>query len=103
MLTRSRIFAFLALSAVAACWAAVDHWFGQTEAVRVWGIGLLLVTGIFSVRQFIPVYLGNRLVSELTGWRKCWVLLPALALGALVAFFPHEVACAINLRSYKCS
>jgi hypothetical protein len=81
---------------------AVDHWLGQTEGVRFWGIGLTGTVLVMAFQPTVPFFLGNKLKSELSGWRKALVLVPLFMIGAAVTLFPDAIACSIHLRGYKC-
>ena len=83
-------------------WHMVHTIFGPTEGFRFWGFGLLLVSVVFTARDSIPVTVGNKQLKPLEGWRKSYVLVPTYAIGFLVAAFPHQIACAVNLRGYVC-
>jgi hypothetical protein len=100
--TRGQVLAFFAFVCLIAIWQTVHHFFGQTEAFRVWGIGLLIVALVLSLRQSIPLHVGNRKPTQLAGWHKMIVVLPAIAIGCAVSFYPHQVACSISLRGYVC-
>lgn len=94
------VFGFVIL---AVCWAAVTHFFGQTEGVRVWGLGLLVASAYMACLERIPVGIrGLEPSLYLSGARKAFAILPTGIIGALVATFPHEVACMVNLRGYSC-
>lgn len=101
-LSTGQILGVIAFVCIAAIWQFVHLRFGQTEGFRVWGIGLLVVALVLSFMQNIPVHIGNREVSQLVGWRKAFVVLPAAAIGSLVSFYPHQVACSISLKGYVC-
>lgn len=101
-LSGGAILGFVAFVCFAGIWQTVHHFFGQTEALRVWGIGLLVVALVLSLRQSIPLQVGNRKPTQLSGWHKMIVVLPALAIGGLVSFYPHQVACSISLKNYVC-
>jgi hypothetical protein len=101
--TGGRILSFLAFVVLAGLWLMVHDIFGQTEGFRAWGVGLLIVSVVFTLRSSIPVHFGHREVNVLTGWRKAYVLVPAYCLGGLISVFPHAVACAISLKGYACA
>lgn len=103
MLTGGKILGLAAMAILVFVWYMVGHYFGQTEAFRVWGLALLLYSVGSSFRKSIPVSLGDREIEPLEGWRRAYVLVPTFALGALVSVFPHEVACSINLKGYVCA
>lgn len=61
-----------------------------------------MVSVVFTFMNRIPVTLGNKDLKPLEGWRKAYVLVPSYAIGVAVSLFPHEVACAVNLKGYVC-
>ena len=101
-LTGGKILGFLAFAILAAVWHLVGSNFGQTASFRFWGIALLVISLIFTCLKSIPVTLGDKEVEPLVGWRKAYLLIPMYIVGALVSVFPHEVACAVNLKGYIC-
>ena len=102
-ITGSQVLGFVWFLVLAGSWIIVDRMFGQREAFRLWGIGLLVVSVVFTFMRRIPVRLGNRQLEPLEGWRKAYVLAPTYAIGICVTLFPHEVACAMNLKGYLCN
>jgi len=102
-LAGGQILGFIAFVCFVGIWQLVHHFFGQTEAFRMWGIGLLAVALVLSINRSIVVHIGSRKVSRLVGWRKAFVVLPAFVIGGLVSFYPHQVACSIALKRYVCS
>jgi hypothetical protein len=101
-ITGAHVLGFLGFLALAGVWAMVDRMFGQREAFRLWGIGLLIVSVVFTIMRRIPVSLGSKDLEPLEGWHKAYVLVPTYAIGLGVCLFPHEVACAVNLKGYIC-
>jgi hypothetical protein len=101
-ITGAQVLGFLGFIVLVVVWTMVDAIFGQREAFRVWGFGLLLMSVVFTVLRRIPVTLGNKEIAPLEGWRKAYVLVPTYAIGICVSLFPHEVACAVNLKGYIC-
>lgn len=101
-ITGAHVFGFLGFVVLAGLWAMVDRVFGQREAFRFWGIGLLAVSVVFTFIRSIPVTLGSKELAPLEGWRKAYVLVPTYAISIVVIVFPHEVACAVNLKGYIC-
>lgn len=97
-----RVLRFLAFVALVALAYFIQDRFGQTEGVRFWGIGLLVTSLVFTFLPRIPVFMGNRELAPLEGWRKAYVLAPAYAIAILVTAFPHQVACAVHLKGYVC-
>lgn len=98
----TRIVSFAGVVAAALTWYLVDRFFGPTEGVRAWGMGLLAVSVFFTFRKEIPVTIGRTEVTSLVGFRKALVLVPTYAIGLLISFKPHEVACAVHLKRYIC-
>ena len=102
-ITGAQVLGFVGFVVMAVGWIIVDRLFGQREAFRLWGIALLVVSVVFTFMRRIPLTLGNRQVEPLEGWRKAYVLVPTYAIGVCVTLFPHEIACAVNLRGYICN
>jgi hypothetical protein len=100
--TGGQLLGFLGFVVLAGTSAMVNSMFGQREAFRFWGICLVLVSSVFALLKRIPVHVGDRELRPLEGWRKAYVLVPSYAIGLAVALFPHEVACAVNLKGYVC-
>lgn len=100
--TGAHVLSFLGFLVLVGIWTMVDRLFGQREAFRLWGIALVVVSVVFTFMRRIPVTIGNTELKPLEGWRKAYVLVPTYAIGMVVAFFPHEVACAVNLKGYIC-
>ena len=100
--TGAQVLSFLGFLALAGTWTMVHQVFGQREGFRFWGIALLVTSVIFTLRKQIPVTLGNRELAPLEGRRKAYVLVPCYCVAVAVSFFPHEVACSVNLRGYVC-
>lgn len=98
-----KILGFVGFLLLAGVWTIVHEWFGQTAGFRFWGLALVVTSLVFTVRRTIPVTLGNTELTPLEGWRKAYVLIPTYLIGAAVSLWPHQVACAINLRGYVCS
>jgi len=101
-LTRSRVLGLLGLVAGAVLWKSVYIRFGDAAGDRVWGIGLLVVAIAFIFIAEIPVSMGSRTLTPLRGWKKSYVVVPALVIGLAVALYPHEVACTLHLRNRVC-
>ncbi len=101
-LASARILGFAGFAALALVWHLVHRFFGQTEGFRIWGIGLLVVSVVFTIRKEISLSIGHRELSPLTGLNKGLVLLPTYAIGTLVTLYPHQVACTVNLKGYVC-
>lgn len=100
--TGAQILGFLGFVVVAGTSAMIYAAFGQREAFRFWGICLVLTSIVFTFMKRIPVSVGKTELRPLEGWRKAYVLVPCYAMGWAVTSFPHEVACAVNLRGYVC-
>lgn len=98
----SRVWGFLAFILLVLLEQFVRGAYGDTEAFRLWGAALLLVSVGLSRLNSIPVYFGPKQVGFLEGWRKLYVLVPSYMIAVLVCAFPHQVACAVNLRGYVC-
>jgi hypothetical protein len=101
-ITGAHVLGLLGFIALAGVWTMVDRIFGQREAFRLWGIGLLLASVVFTRMRRIPVSFGNKELQPLEGWRKAYVLGPTYTIGIGISLFPHEVACAVNLKGYIC-
>jgi hypothetical protein len=102
-LSRGTVLGFVAFVCLVAIWQTVHHLYGQTEGFRVWGVGLLIVALALSLKQSIPLHVGNREPTQLAGWHKMTVVLPTIVIGCAVSFYPHQVACSISLKNYVCS
>ena len=76
--------------------------YGDTEAFRLWGLALLLVSVALTFLKEIPVYFGPRQVGALEGWRKLYCLIRSYTIALAVCAFPHQVACAVNLKGNVC-
>ena len=63
---------------------------------------LLLISVGLTFAKRIPVYSGPKQLAVLEGWRKLCVLVPSYSIALSVCFFPHQIACAANLRGYVC-
>jgi hypothetical protein len=63
---------------------------------------LLAVSVCFTSQKEIPLTIGRTEVTPMAGWRKVLVHVPTFAIGLLISFKPHEVACAVNLKNYVC-
>lgn len=98
----NQLFGLAVFIAFAAAWYWVHERFGQTAGLRVWGIALLVVSVVFTIKESIPLSVGATELEPLTGWRKSFVLLPTYLIGLLVAVFPHSSACAVSLKGYVC-
>ena len=98
----SSIIGFIVFLLVALIWQLIYDIYGQSAGFRSWGIGLLVVSIIFTFKDNIPLFLGDKQTGELKGWRKSYVLIPSYLIGLLVAFYPNEVACTIALKNYAC-
>jgi hypothetical protein len=98
-----KLLGFVGFLLLAGLWTMVHNLFGQTEGFRFWGLGLLVVSVVFTVQRTIPVTLGNKELRPLEGWRKAYVLGPTYLIGVAVSLWPHEIACAINVRGYVCA
>lgn len=84
-------------------WVVIDYFFGQKEAIQFWGIGLLSVSISFIFLTKLPVGIRGKVASfYLTGWSKAFVIIPGMVLGLSLTFYPHDVACFIELRGYVC-
>ena len=102
--TKTQIAGLICFLLLGVAWWWVGQRFGQAAGVRVWGIGLLVAAAALSFRSELPIYLGNRhVLATFRGWHKAYVLVPLFLIGVLVAAYPHEIACAIGLRGYKCT
>jgi hypothetical protein len=101
--TATEIIGFLGFVLLTGLWYLIHQKFGQTEGVRVWGIGLLLVSVIFTLRAEIPIHVNGRAVAILSGWRKACVLVPTYTIGGLTTVFPHAVACGVSMKGYVCT
>jgi thiol:disulfide interchange protein len=98
-----KILGFFGFVLLAAASFVVHEWLGQAAGFRFWGLALLVAAVVFTARRTIQVTLGNTALTPLAGWRKAYVLVPAYAIGTVVSLWPHQVACAINLRGYLCA
>ncbi len=97
-----KILGFIASILLAAVWYIVHETLGQTEGFRFWGAALLVTAVFFTSRKTIPVTLGQTEIKPLQGWRKAYVLVPSYCIAIAVVLWPHQVACAVNLRGYVC-
>ena len=100
--TGAQVLGFLGFVVLAGTSAMIYSAFGQQEGLRFWGICLVLTSIVFTFMKRIPVSVGRKALRPLEGWRKAYVLVPCYAIGLAVTSFPHEVACAVNLRGYGC-
>ena len=103
LLSGGKILGFVGFVLLAGISVIVHELLGQAAGFRFWGLALLVTSVVFTVRRTIPVTLGNTEITPLEGWRKAYVLVPMYFIGAVVSVWPHQVACAINLRGYVCS
>lgn len=101
-ITGAQVLSFLGLLVLVGVWTIIDRVFGEREAFRFWGLMLLATSLAFTFMKRIPVTVGNTELKPLEGWRKAYVLIPTHAIGLAVSTFPHEVACAVNLKGYVC-
>lgn len=101
-ITGSQVLSILSFLVLVGVSMMIDRNFGQREAFRFWGLIVLATSVAFTFMKRIPVTVGNTELRPLEGWRKAYVLVPTCAIGAAVILFPHEVACAVNLRGYVC-
>ncbi|MCZ8072778.1 MAG: hypothetical protein O9341_01480 [Paucibacter sp.] len=101
-ITGGQVLSFLGFLVLVGVWTIIDRVFGQREAFRFWGLMLLVTSLAFTFMKRIPVTVGNTELKPLEGWRKAYVLIPTYAIGLAVTAFPHEVACAVNLKGYVC-
>jgi hypothetical protein len=100
--TTKKILGFIVFLTAVAAWQIVHIRFGVTEGFRVWGIGLLLVASMYLFVKEIPIHVGSRPFSPLTGRRKAFALIPAILIGLAISLYPHEVACSVHMRGHIC-
>jgi hypothetical protein len=101
--SRGTVVGFFGFFLLAGTSLVVHEWLGQTAGFRFWGLALLVTSIVFTARRTIPVTLGSTELTPLEGWRKAYVLVPTYSIGTVVSLWPHQVACAINLRGYVCA
>jgi hypothetical protein len=97
-----KVTGFAAFMVMCVAWTLVEKCYGQAAGLRFWGAGLALVALVLAFSTEIPIWLGNQ-HRTLTGWRKAYVVAPALCIGLLVIAFPDEIACSVHLRNYRCA
>lgn len=101
---KMKIIGFLGFIIVIGISFFLQNMLGDTAVVRYWGVVIVGVTLVMSFMPEIPVFVkGNEEPSViLKGWNKALFLVCLSLIGLLIAIYPHEVACAINLKGYKC-
>ena len=94
---------FVAFLVMAAVVIAVGIISGPIAQTRVFGILWLLGAAWLVFAKEIPVSLGDVEVVRLRGWTKVFVILPALAVGVLLAVYAPEVTCWPQRRRHLCA